>query len=127
MTAVELLTAALAVWQAVEVVNHSEAAAPVRAAAEATDALWARILRCPYCLSVWAGAAAAAALLLTPARPTGEFPAGWPVWDGIRFVAWNAAFLVRLGLYGLAVSRLANLANDVAYDAGRTPKHDQTA
>jgi hypothetical protein len=98
MTLTELVVAALATWQAVEVWHHGSLFADIRAKAELrADAAgfggWlARLLLCPFCLSVWVAAAALTVTVLVPP------------------VAWV-----------LAAARLANLGNDVFHARCRTP------
>ncbi len=91
----ELLIAALATWQAVEIWHHSTLFADLRARVEVRGGFLAALLGCPFCTSVWV-ALAAAALSRVPV----------------------AALLVE----ALAVSRLANLGNDVFHAWCRTPR-----
>jgi hypothetical protein len=103
MTFIELLVAALATWQAVEVWHHGQIFAGWRSDIQTWDgARWwgwtgwlADLLTCPFCTSVWVGCIAVF-MLACP------------------YAAWAA--------YGLAVSRLANSANDWTYGITRTPK-----
>lgn len=126
MTATQLLVAALATWQAVEVWHHSSLFTAARARWEARGGFLGDLLGCPWCLSVWVGAAAA----LLPA-------AGWwmRVWAerapgatpgsaadllcGLMWLPGGAAWLFA---HALAVSRLANLGNDLTRRWCRTPK-----
>jgi len=106
---VDVAIAAAATWQAVEIFHHGEIFAFTRAWLETEQSdrggFWRSILTwfcdlllCPFCLSVWVGFILAAWLWLA----TGTM--------------WG------LPIYGLAVSRLANLANDVTGEISRTPK-----
>ena len=94
------LAAALAVWQAVEIWRHGSLFAGSRAWLEAAEpADWylpvAELLLCPFCLSIWVG------LLLALLTARG----GWCVFP----------------CYVLAISRLANWANDASSSCSRTP------
>lgn len=104
MTMITLVIAALAVWQAVEVWHHGAIFASVRARLEVWDTFFSRLLHCPFCLSLWVAWAAVLPPLLVP---SGSGP--WWAW--------------RLFVYGLAVSRLANLANDLMHTWCRTPRY----
>lgn len=116
MTPFGLLVAALAAWQAVEVWHHGAIFASARARVQAwPDAglrgFLAGLLLCPFCLSVWVGTAAAAAVWTD--LPTGE---AIPAWLG-----WLLAGAAKLFVSGLAASRLANLASDLTRGVCRTP------
>ena len=93
MTLATLLALTLATQQIVEVVNHSEIAAPLRARAEASPSFISSVLLCPYCLSVWAGLACV--------------------------LVW---FVIPIAVWALAASRGANLINDLTHAKCRTPK-----
>lgn len=107
-TTAAMIVEALATWQLVEIVRHAKLTlAPrrcLRRVAKQGGPSFAplrwldQLVSCGFCLSVWA---AAGVLSLRWAGPVGEF-----------------AILV------LAVSRLANLGNDLAHDWCRTPRHD---
>lgn len=101
ITLVELVVAALAVWQVVEIWHHSALFAPLRARAELLEGKAGELLRCPFCLSVWVGLAVGLVVLL---------PAVW--W------AWPA----KLAVLGFALSRAANLGNDLTRKWCRTPQ-----
>ena len=94
----DLIVAGLATWQIVEIWHHSLLMAPLRAHAEMWNNKLGELLSCPYCLSVWV------ALLCVPLL---TFAEGY----GSREV-----------LLAFAVSRLANLGNDVFKPYCRTPK-----
>jgi hypothetical protein len=93
---------ALAVWQAVEIWHHSRLMAPLRAITEMWTNKLGELLSCPWCLSVWVGFAVAAVILW----------AG-PGWFGQLSLVF---------VYGLGLSRLANLGNDVFKSSCLTPK-----
>jgi len=95
-----LLVTALATWQIVEVWHHSLLMARPRAAAELWDNKLGELLSCPWCLSVWAGAACT----ILSALPG----------------SYGAAF--SLLVQALAASRLANVGNDVFHGYCRTPR-----
>lgn len=114
-----LVLAALAAWQAVEVWHHGSIFATRRATVqtwpdEGVRGWLKQLLTCPFCLSVWVGTAVAAVIVAD--LPAGE---GWHHW--VWFLGLGA---LKLFCYGLAVSRLSNLANDLTGDFSRTP--DQT-
>lgn len=107
MTPFGLVVAALAAWQAVEVWRHGSIFAGWRARVQAWPGEGARgllgeLLLCPFCQSVWVGTAAAVAVVADH----------WAVMPVV---------------YGLAASRLANLANDVTRGVSRTPNQTQAA
>lgn len=121
MNTTKLLVAALATWQAVEIWRHSDLFATRRALAEESPGFKAAILRCPWCLSVWVGSLA---MLLTVAttltwkivnKPTAALDFGdWLVTIFIAPWVWL--------MYALAISRLANLGNDLTHAFCRTPR-----
>lgn len=92
---------ALATWQAVEVWHHSSLFLNWRAGIEADGGFRARVTECPFCLSHWVAGALMLLITLT------FFP--W-----VFLLAWPVAFL--------AVTRLANLGNDLTHPFTRTPK-----
>jgi hypothetical protein len=93
-----LLVIALATWQAVEVWHHSALFARPRDRLTAGAGFLARVLGCPWCLSVWIAALATAIVLVRP---------------------WGVSVL-----WPLAGSRLANLASDLSHPWCRTPRAD---
>lgn len=121
MTLVQLLGAGLAVWQAVEIWRHSLLFAGLRARAELLEGRLGELLGCPWCLSVWA-----AWLLVLPPFLL-PLPSALSVLDmpGASFAAWCAFRAWELFVYGLAVSRLANLLNDALHGVCRTPRADR--
>lgn len=120
MTPFVLVLAALATWQAVEVWHHGSLFAGWRANLQAWPherGVWAwlrDLLTCPFCTSVWAGFVTAA--VLATGVPEGD---AW-------YETAGAAVLgtLKLFCYGLAISRLANLANDLTHGVCRTPGRD---
>lgn len=97
MTFTDLLAAALATWQIVEIVHHGEIFAGCRSVWEERRNFFDRLRLCPHCLSVWVGLLLAGSLLVSD------------------------TWIVRLVVYGFAVSRLANLGNDLGHKQCRTP------
>jgi hypothetical protein len=101
-----ILVAALATWQLVDIIRHAAIAAPIRLWAQAaadSGGRWAfvgKLLLCPYCLSHWV----AAAFVLALASPLS------PV---LKLIALT-----------LAVTRLANIGNDLLKNIELTPKAD---
>ena len=96
---VELIAAALATWQIVEIWHHSLLMAGPRAITELWVNRLGELLSCPWCLSVWVGFACV----------------GLPALPG------SAGSFFTLLVHAFAVSRLANLGNDVFHEYCRTP------
>jgi hypothetical protein len=98
----ELIVAALATWQIVEIWHHSLLMAPLRSRTEMWDNKLGELLVCPFCLSVWIGLFCTAGLycayLGTPAQ------------------------VLSVVIHAFAVSRLANLGNDYFKPCCLTPK-----
>lgn len=95
----DLVFLVLATTQIIEVFHHSSIFAATRGWLENYDNFIGDLFSCMFCLSVWVGA------VLT----VGYFFAGdYPAW--------------RLPVYALAVTRGANLLNDVLYKFCRTPR-----
>lgn len=101
LTLTNLIVAALATWQAVEIWHHSELFAGWRSYVESVGGWTAALLRCPFCLAPWVAFSMSAAVL--------------GVSEGAQFL--------QLFVFALAVARLANLGNDLLYDKCRTPKN----
>jgi hypothetical protein len=93
----DLVIAALAAWQAIEIWRHGSIFAGLRARLELYHNFWTELLLCPFCLSPWVG-------LVTIML--------------VRQQAWYATW----PMYALAIARLANLGNDFTYHYSRTPK-----
>jgi|TARA_R110000824_G_scaffold74504_3_gene189367 hypothetical protein len=100
---IELIVAALATWEIIEIWHHSLLFAPLRARTE----LWLNkvgdLLGCPFCFAPWI-ALLSVLVLIAP-----EW-LGWPIWPGLK-ILW----------YAFAVARLANLGNDYFKSTCRTP------
>lgn len=111
ITLVELLIAALATWEIVEIWQHSSIMASWRARAELLTGRIGDLLRCGFCLSVWV-AWLVTLIVLVPLPPAEGF---WD-WTGRCIVAG-----AKLVLVGFAVARLANLGNDLTHAKCRTP------
>jgi hypothetical protein len=94
----DLIVAGLATWQIVEIWHHSLLMAPLRAHTEMWNNWLGELLSCPFCLSVWVG------LFCTA---------------GVTFAA---VYDLEYVILAFAVSRLANLGNDVFKPYCRTPK-----
>lgn len=105
MSLCDLFVAALAAWQVVEVWHHGDIFADWRSRVELwRGGVWGWLggmLGCPWCLSVWVGLLVCAELWLAS-------------FAGYSWVALPA--------YALAVSRLANLGNDLSHARCRTPR-----
>jgi len=98
----DLIIAALATWQIVEIWHHSSLMAPLRARTEMWTGKIGQLLGCPWCLSVWVG-----------------------MLCGVLLASEDAFWLSRVGsvfVYGFAISRLANLGNDIFKGYCRTPR-----
>lgn len=98
MSALTLVVATLAVWEALEIWRHSSIMAPWRARAEVLEGRSGELLRCPFCMAPYVGLMSWLALQCS-----------WTFW-----VVW-----------ALAIARLANLANDLTHPWCRTPRHDR--
>jgi hypothetical protein len=98
MTITELITAALAVWEAIEIWRHGEIFATKREQARMRG--W-DVLGCAFCAAPWIS------LLFANWVMIGRF-----------------SQLMTLPIYALAVARLANLGNDITHRWSRTPKQD---
>lgn len=97
-----LLIAAFAAWQIIEIWHHSALLANKRAEAEAQGGTLGKILACPFCLSPWVSLLC----LIVLAIPDG----------------WYFGTLLQAAVKSLAISRLANIGNDLVYNFSRTPK-----
>lgn len=105
MSLLDLIVAALAVWQVVEVWHHGAIFDDWQAQVE----LWrggfngwaGQMLTCPWCTSIWIGFLVCGNLMLA----------------AMVSAPWIAFFP-----YALAASRLANLGNDLSHAWCRTPK-----
>ena len=113
MSLLNILISALSCWQIVEIVHHGSIFAPLREWATRVElgtqaphgrevfvlSFLARLIYCPFCLSFWAAVASIVLMLLGS-------PTSWIV----------AAF---------AVTRLAQLGNDLTYDWTRSPRYEE--
>jgi len=109
MDAANVILVALATWQIVEILHHSEIALPIRRlAARNTQtgvfrSFFSRAYNCPFCLTHWVAATLIAVLLFYPAHE-------------------QCRGLLTFVLVVFATARLANLGNDLAYNYTRTPR-----
>jgi hypothetical protein len=97
-----IVVAALATWQIVEIWRHSKLMASLRSRTEMWDSFLGELLSCPFCLSVWVSLFCMLGLELADCGLVG--------------------YILSLMIYALAVSRLANLGNDVFKRFCLTPK-----
>jgi len=109
MELLPIIIAALATWQIIEIWHHSYLTSPLRQRVELWRNYLGELLRCPFCLSVWVAGGCVAIL--------------WP-WERANEVP-TALAAMRGVLYALAVSRLANLGNDLSYGYCRTPRFNR--
>ena len=105
MNLIELFVAALAIWQIVEIWHHGELFADRHSKVEnwrgGVKGWLGVLLTCPWCTSVWIGFLVCGNLELS--RALGH--------------SWVAFFP-----YAFAMSRLANLGNDLTHRWCRTPR-----
>ena len=105
--AVSVIVSALAVWQVVEIFHHSQLTVTLRKwALNASQGRWVRaffgkLLSCPFCLSHWVAGGVVLLLWLTTLVPE------------LEYIIWI-----------FAITRLANLGNDLSYNYCRSPKVD---
>jgi hypothetical protein len=120
MTALGLVVAALAAWQAVEVWHHGSVFDRARARLELKTGFWVDLLQCPFCLSVWVGM-----VTVLTVHPGDTVPPlvdlGW-VSRALSWVVSQFILLLWWVVHGLAVARLANLGNDLTHHWCRTPR-----
>ena len=102
----DVFVAVLATWQIVEIWHHSLLFAGLRARVELWENKLGELLGCPFCLSPWIALLSVSILVL----PSWLQISTWPV------------ILLRVIWYAFAVSRVANLCNDMAHNLSRTPR-----
>lgn len=103
MLLIDFLAAILATNQVVEIWNHGSIFASQRARVSVSESWIATLLQCMFCLSVWVGFLVALSVLVT------------------SYIPDLYALPIRVFGYGLAVSRAANLLNDLTHSSNRTP------
>lgn len=103
MLLIDLLAVSLAVWQTGEIWRHGRILSGLRDQIDWLGGPIADLLLCPFCLSVWLGWLFCLLLVLR-----GQLTAAEPY--------------IIVFVYGLAASRLANLANDLFHAYCRTPR-----
>ena len=103
--------ASLAVWEAVEIWQHSALMAPLRARVDCWQGWVGQLLHCPFCLSPWV----ALVVVLTFEAQAILAP----------YVPRPAAEWILVPVYALAVARAANVCNDLMHKFTRTPKYDK--
>lgn len=102
----DVFVAVLATWQIIEIWHHSLLFSGLRARIELWGNELGELLGCPFCLSPWVALLSVSALLL-------------PQW--LQITGWYVTVL-RVVWYAFAISRLANLSNDMLRSWCRTPK-----
>jgi len=116
MTITELVIAALATWEIIEIWRHGSIFADRRAYAQAEGYghFLRRLLDCGFCLSPWV----AFLLVLCPLTLSlaVDPPRHW-----LAGSVWAFFLLWRYAVYAFAVARLANLGNDLTHSWCRTP------
>lgn len=122
LTLTELLIAALAVWEIVEIWRHSLLFADWRSRTEVRVDRFGELMQCNFCLSPWVAAVAVVALLAVDIQShhSRDTLLYWVI-----EIVWWVWTILRIGIYAFAVARLANLGNDLFYDYCRTPKHNK--
>jgi len=98
----DIVIAALATWQIIEIWRHSLLMAPLRAVTEMWVNKIGELLSCPFCLSPWVGLACITSLTFQSYGFAG---------------LWFSLFVK-----AMAVARLANLGNDFFKAWTLTPK-----
>lgn len=122
MGVTELVIAVLATWQIVEIWHHSAIMASWRAYVEVWDdappyGFIRSVLACPFCLSVWVGFATFLTVLTGP--PLGHWLFTQPLlFQPLALLAWLSVTFV----WGMAISRAANVGNDVLHRFCRTER-----
>lgn len=105
-----VILAALAAWQITEVLHHAEITLPIRRLTSGSApkgtlrSFLTKLYNCPFCLSHWV-----TGLLVVLLFTTADIPFGRVV----LAVIWI-----------FAITRLANLGNDLAYNYTRTPRFE---
>jgi hypothetical protein len=102
-----LIVAALATWQIIEIWHHSKLFAPARSRTEMWVGKLGDLLGCPYCLSPWV-----AIVCFSCLNAEKYFHADTLYWFE----------LTSLVIYAFAASRLANLGNDFFKPVTLTPR-----
>jgi hypothetical protein len=120
MLLTELIVAALAVWEIIEIYHHSSLFASARARVELLEGKIRTLLTCPFCMSTWV----AWILVLPPMFAARLAPAEAEAL-ALAGLGWLFLALWRWIIYGLALARLANLGNDLAHARCRTPRADK--
>lgn len=134
MGVMEFVVAVLATWQIVEVWRHGALFASWRARVEIWDDLfpWGFLrdmLGCPFCLAVWA--AFANVLILSTDTLSGMWLLRvWRTSDTLftQIPIILAITITKLGfgfVWGSAISRAANLCNDLTHRYCRTPRSNR--
>lgn len=103
-----LIVAALAVWQAINIWHHSSLFSSKRAYVECWDDWRKDLLRCPFCLSPWVAVAMVLWLGLVDHLIVPRLPVLGLVLDA--------------PIHALAVSRVANVLHDLMKKLDQTPK-----
>lgn len=98
----DIVVAALATWQIIEIWHHSLLMAPLRSITEMWENRLGELLSCPFCLSPWVGLICIFSLSLAD----------------YGLVGWA----IGLPVQAFAVARLANLGNDLFKFCNKTPK-----
>ena len=102
----DVFIAVLATWQIIEIWHHSLLFAGARARVELWENKLGELLVCPFCLSPWVAALSVIVLLV-------------PAW--LQLSGWYI-LTTHIIWYAFAVSRLANICNDITRKISRTPK-----
>ena len=101
MNILDLIVLVLATNHAIEVYHHGSIFAGVRARLEVGDGFLSELMNCMFCLSIWVGAII-----------------------GAYYLCFDNIY-IRLPVYALAITRGANLLNDLTHHRHRTPGADR--
>ena len=134
MGVIEFVATVLATWQIVEIWRHSSLLAGWRARVEVWDDRfpWGfaqGLLSCPYCLSVWVGWLIVGLLSLSsdcePWLLKLRYEPYTLSWQICGLTGLGLLWVVKVLVWGLAISRAANLGNDITHQFCRTARNNR--
>lgn len=105
---------AVATWQIVDIIHHSEmeTIADFRAKQEASAGFFGQLTTCPWCMSVWVGVIAYGIFRLNSYFAESD--------SLLHEILWAVTSILKFLITGTAVSRISNLLNDYFYETTRT-------